>query len=104
MTQRIDFIEDLIRKGSVDPFVWYSRAMELRAMGHLAEALRAFEDVRERFGTYVATYLMAAQVAHELGQTEQARAWTQQGLEVARAKGDHHTYGELQGFLATLGS
>jgi tetratricopeptide (TPR) repeat protein len=95
-------IEKLLEKGSTDPFHWYARAMELRGLGRLEEALEAYADVRERFEDYVPTYLMAAQVAQELDRTDDARAWAEQGIEQAQKKGDGHAKGELEQFLATL--
>jgi tetratricopeptide (TPR) repeat protein len=95
-------IEKLLEKGSTDPFHWYARAMELRGLGRLEEALDAYAEVRERFADYVPTYLMAAQVAQELDRLDDARAWAEQGLEQAKKKGDAHAASELDQFLAVL--
>jgi hypothetical protein len=95
-------IEAMIEKGSADPFHHYARAMELRSLGRLEDALTAFGEVRDRFTGYVPTYLMAAQVAQELDRTEDARAWCEQGLEQARASGDAHATRELSQLLDML--
>lgn len=99
---RLAMIERLIAKGSADPFHWYARAMELRSLERLEDALAAFADVRDRFADYVPTYLMAAQVAQELDREGEARAWCEQGLEQARAKGDAHAARELSQLLDML--
>ena len=99
---RLAMIEKLIAQGSTDPFHWYARAMELRSLERLEEALAAFDDVRSRFADYVPTYLMAAQVAQELDRTDDARAWCEQGLERAREKGDSHAARELSQLLDML--
>lgn len=99
---RLAMIERLIAGGSADPFHWYARAMELRSLGRLEDALAAFADVRDRFADYVPTYLMAAQVAQELDRADEARAWCEQGLEQARAKGDAHAARELSQLLDML--
>lgn len=95
MSQRLAMIEQLIAKGSQDPFHHYARAMELRTLGRNDEALIAFGDVRAKFADYVPTYLMAAQLAQELDRLDEARAWADQGIERARAKGDDHALREL---------
>lgn len=100
--ERLAMIEKLIAQGSADPFHWYARAMELRSLGRLEEALAAFADVRERFADYVPTYLMAAQVAQELDREDEARAFCEQGLEQAKAKGDSHAARELSQLLDML--
>lgn len=102
MSERLAMIEKLLEKGSTDPFHWYARAMELRGLGRLEEALDAYAEVRERFADYVPTYLMAAQVAQELDRLDDARAWAEQGLEQAKKKGDAHAASELDQFLAVL--
>ena len=93
--KRLAMIEAMIAKGSKDPFHHYARAMELRSLGRTEDALSAFGEVRASFPTYVPTYLMAAQVAVELGKTDDAREWLTKGLEVARAAGDGKALGEL---------
>lgn len=95
MSQRLAMIEQLIAKGSQDPFHHYARAMELRTLGRNDEALIAFAEVRSKFADYVPTYLMAAQLAQELDRRDEARAWADQGIETARAKGDDHALREL---------
>jgi tetratricopeptide (TPR) repeat protein len=99
---RLEMIEAMIAKGSQDPFHWYARAMELRSLERLDDALTAFADVRTRFADYVPTYLMAAQVAQELDRLDEARAWAEQGLTQARTKGDAHAARELGQLLDML--
>lgn len=99
---RLAFIEKMIAAGSTDPLHYYARAMELRSLERLEDALGAFGEVRERFADYVPTYLMAAQVAQELDREDEARAWCEQGLEKARAKGDDHAARELAQLLDML--
>ncbi len=81
----------------------YALAMELKSLGRLEEALKAFEDLRAFDATYVAQYLMAGGVADQLGKKDVARAWFEAGIAAARAKGDHHALGELQSALDALG-
>ncbi len=100
MSKRLEMIEGLIAKGSEDPFHWYARAMELRSLGRLEDALTAYGEVREKFGSYVPTYLMAGQVCLELGKNSDARTWLEQGITTAKAEGDAHALSELEAALA----
>jgi len=101
-SKRLQMLEQMIAKGSTDPFVHYARAMEIRSTGDLGAALDAYAEVRERFAAYVPTYLMAAQVAIELGRPELARPWLEQGLAAAAAAHDDHAKSELASLLDQL--
>jgi tetratricopeptide (TPR) repeat protein len=100
--KRLAMLETMIEKGSKDPFHHYARAMELRGLGRLDEALAAYAGVRERFPGYVPTYLMAGQVAVELGKDDEARTWLERGLEVARAASDFKALTEIQEALDAI--
>ena len=41
MSKRLEMIEKMIAAGSADPFVFYGRAMELKSLGRLDDALEA---------------------------------------------------------------
>ncbi len=101
-SKRLEVIETMIAKGSKDPFHHYARGMELRSLGRTEEALAALEDVRASFPSYVPTYLMAAQVAQELGRIDAAATLAERGIERARAAGDDHALYELTTFRSTL--
>lgn len=101
-SKRLEIIEKTIAAGSKDPFHFYARAMELRSLGRKDDALTAFGELRDRTAAYVPTYLMAAQVAHELGKSDEARTWAQAGVEAAKKAGDDHALSELGTFLGSL--
>lgn len=100
--KRLAMFEQVIAKGTDDPFVYYGRAMELRSLGRLDDALEAFGEVRSKFPDYVPTYLMAGQVCEELDRSDDARAWYDQGLEVSAGK-DAHAHSELSAARDALG-
>ena len=102
MSKRMQMLDAMIAKGTADPFVFYARAMELRSMGDLEEALAAFGGVHERFPDYVPTFLMAGQVALEIGRRAEARAGFERGLAAAEAAGEDHALSELRAALDTL--
>jgi tetratricopeptide (TPR) repeat protein len=101
-SKRLDVIEKMIAAGSKDPFHWYARAMELRSLSRLEESLPAYDACIEKFPNYVPTYLMAGQVASELGRKDDARRYMEEGLQMARAAGDDHALSELQSALGLL--
>ena len=96
MSKRLEMLERMIEKGSVDPFVRYARAMELRSLGEKERALTAFGELRDRFADYVPTYLMAAQLAIEIERRDEARDWLVRGVEAATRAGDEHAVSELR--------
>jgi tetratricopeptide (TPR) repeat protein len=102
MSQRLAMFDKLIAKGSNDPFVYYGRAMELRGLGRGDEALAAFAAMRESFPSYVPQYLMAGQLAAELGQAALAREVMEHGLVQAEQAGDSHAHSELSSALSSL--
>ena len=103
MNKRLAMLEKLIAQGTQDPFVRYARALELRSEGALEQALAALDEVRALHPEYVPTFLMAGQVAAQLGQTARARALYEQGVQVAKAARDEHARSELQAALDGLG-
>lgn len=103
MSKRLALFDKLIADGSVDPFHHYGRAMELRSLGRKEEALVAFDGMIASFPRYVPSYLMAAQVAHDLQSPERARQIAQAGILAAQADGNDHALSELQSFVDGLG-
>ncbi|HHH31342.1 MAG TPA: hypothetical protein ENK57_23760 [Polyangiaceae bacterium] len=101
MSERLEMLDKVIAAGGDDPFPRYARAMELRSLSRPEDALEAFAELRERYPDYVATYLMAAQVAQSLDLEEDAARWARQGIEKAEAAGDERAVREL-GQLLTL--
>ena len=104
MNKRLQMLERMIEQGTRDPFVRYARALELRSLGELERALAALDEVRTLHPDYVPTYLMAGQIAGQLGRSEDARAWLSQGITAAQAARDEHARSELQAALDDLGT
>ena len=102
MSKRLALFDKLIAGGSSDPFHFYARAMELRSSGRAQDALGSFSEVCARFPEYVPSYLMAAQLAQELGELAEARAYASQGVEAAKRAGNDHALGELNALLDAL--
>jgi predicted Zn-dependent protease len=101
-SKRLAVIEAIIAKGSKDPFHHYARAMELRSIDRKDEALAALGELTRQHPAYVPTYLMAAQLAQELGRADEARGFADRGIQQARASGDGHALSELTTLRSTL--
>jgi len=95
-------LEEMIASGNKDPFLRYARAMEIRARGDLDEALDAYREVIATNPEYVPSYLMAGQVATELGRFELARKILEAGIPRAQEAGDQRAVTELGAALEEL--
>lgn len=102
MPSRLESLEKMVAAGVDNPMAWYGLAMEYRGAGRFDEALVTFERTREKYPAYVAQYLMAAQMLHELARDPEARRWCEDGVAAARAAKDGHSLGELESFLDAL--
>jgi tetratricopeptide (TPR) repeat protein len=100
--KRLLFLEKLAREGSTDALALYGLAMEYKTAGRTEDALGAFINLRALHPDYVAMYLMCGEALSKALRTEEARAWLEEGLVVARRKGETHAVGELESALATL--
>ena len=101
MNKRLAMLEKMCASDSAESFAWYGLAMEYRKEQRFADSLATFGKLRERDPDYLPMYLMAAQVLlDELDQEGEARPWLEQGIELAKRKGDSKALGELQDALA----
>jgi predicted Zn-dependent protease len=103
VSKRLAMLEKLTQSGSADSFAWYGLALEYRSLGRAEDALKTFETLRSKDPGYVPMYLMAGQILHELGRSEDAREWVKTGIDAAEKKGDGHALSELEGLLAQVG-
>ena len=101
-SKRLLFLQKTTAEGSTDPLAWYGLAMEYRKLERWDEALQTFTSLRTTKPDYVAMYLMCGQMLEGLERTNEARAWLEDGLAMARQKGDTHAASEIEAALATL--
>ena len=102
MSKRLAFLEKMTAAGSKDPMAWYGLAMEYRTLARHDEALQTFTTLRTQTPDYVAMYLMCGQMLEGIGRADEAREWLEEGIAVARKKGDSHALGKLESALAAL--
>jgi predicted Zn-dependent protease len=102
VSKRLAVLEGMIAKGSKDPFAWYALAMEYVGANRIEDALSTFTKLRDVDATYVPMYLMCGQMLTKAGRASEARAWLEEGVTRARAKGDSHALSEIETALAEL--
>ncbi len=100
--KRLAMLEAMVGAGRADSFTRYALALEYKLAGRVDDATRAFEALRDVDAGYVPMYLMAGQMLVEAGRAEAARVWLEQGIGVARGKGDGKALGELEQVLGEL--
>jgi hypothetical protein len=111
MSERLELFDKLISGGSKDPFHHYARALELRSIERKTDAYLALVQVTQDYPDYVPSYLIAAQLAMEVGgqgeggqagDAGRARELCEAGILAARRSHNDHALGELTELLSTL--
>jgi tetratricopeptide (TPR) repeat protein len=98
---RLTRLKMLCESDPTNPFAWYTLAMEQKK-SDLTAALAIFADLNARHPAYVPTYYHYAKTLEESGDFDKAAEIYRAGMAVARAAGDNHAYGELEGALDLL--
>ena len=104
MNKRLEMLKQLTASGQADSFAWYALAMELRKTGEPEAAVATFAKLRDQDPEYLPMYLMAAQTLIEVELESDAKPWLNQGIELAKRKGDTKALSELSDALAQLPS
>jgi tetratricopeptide (TPR) repeat protein len=100
MNKRLEVLKKMVQSPQADSFAHYALALELKKERLIDEALAAFETLREKDAQYLPQYLMAGQMLIDESRKDEARAWLEPGLEIARSKGDGKAAGEIEAALA----
>ena len=102
-TTRRAKIEAMLLDEPADPFLHYSLALELEKEGRHEPSLHEFRGLMTATPPYIPAFFMAAQQLARLDRIDDSRAVLREGIEQARAAGDHHAAGEMSEFLTRLG-
>ena len=100
MNKRLAFLEQTTSSGTADSFAYYALALEYRKEGRYDDSERTFRALRDKDPEYLALYLMAGQTLVEAGRGADARTWLEQGIALAKKRGDQKTLGELEAALS----
>jgi Tfp pilus assembly protein PilF len=99
---RIEKLRAFLTENPSDSFVQHALALELIKIGDDAAARDLFLQLLERDPQYVGSYYHLAKLLERLEDNEGAIHWYEKGMEIAKAAGDMHAYGELRGALEEL--
>jgi len=102
LQSRLEKLEAMLADEPHDPFLRYSRALELGKLGRSDESVEALSALSADDPPYVPAFFMVAQQLAALGREEQARGFLTRGIEQAQRTGDDHAAGEMAEFLASL--
>lgn len=100
---RLDLLRDMFQRTPGDPFLAYGIALELaRKPEGEEEAAATLLSLLAEHPDYLPAYLQLGLLLARTGNEPEARQVYASGIEVARARGDRHTQGELEGALGAL--
>jgi Flp pilus assembly protein TadD len=100
-TPRMEQIEAMLADDPGDVMLRYMLGMEHVAAGDDAGAVRVFRELLAA-SPYVPAFHMAGQALNRLGHDAEACEVLRQGIAAAKAAGDLHALGEMEGLLATI--
>ena len=98
---RMEQIQAMLAADPDDVMLRYMLGMEYVAAGDDAGAVGVFRELVAK-SPYVPAYHMAGQALNRLGRDAEACDMLRRGIAAARAAGDLHALGEMEGLLTTI--
>ncbi|HAN65401.1 MAG TPA: hypothetical protein DCQ34_03585 [Chitinophagaceae bacterium] len=99
---RIDSLLAYLVQSPKDSFLRHALALEYIKLGKDDEALELFTSLLKDEPGYVGSYYHLAKLWERKGRPEEAIKSYREGMDVAKAAGDRHSYNELQMALEEL--
>lgn len=99
---RIEKLVAFLKDAPDDCFLNHALALEYIKLGKDMEAQLLFEKNHAFDPSYVATYYHLGKLYERNGATEAALKTYEEGMKIAKAAGDQHSYNELQGVYEDL--
>tara|TARA_Y100000813_G_scaffold182315_1_gene151949 strand:- start:193 stop:525 length:333 start_codon:yes stop_codon:yes gene_type:complete len=99
---RLELIEDMLKKSPKDSFLNYAAALEYRKNGDDEKALHLMEKLLDRDPEYLGAYYQLGKLYEERNETEKAITTYRAGKEIAKKQNDQKTIGELTEALMFL--
>lgn len=101
---RRKMLEESLASDPSDAFLRYGVAMQCLREGDVAEGRDRLKSlIADHPEDQVAAYQQLGQSYLEGGEVEEARRFLGLGIAKARARGDWHAAGEMEGLIAQLG-
>lgn len=102
MSDRIDALLGMLRRGQDSALLRFSLGNEYRAAGSDAEAIPHFERAVELDPGYSAAWKLLGRSCEAAGRDGEALAAWRRGIETAEQKGDRQAAKEMRVFLRRL--
>lgn len=98
---RIQLLNDMLKKDPEDSFLSYALALEY-VKSDQAKAVELLEKVLKEKPNYLATYYQLGKLYEQSGKTQEAIEVYQKGMTLAQAQNNIKTMGELNEALLML--
>ncbi|MBS1615049.1 MAG: hypothetical protein JST06_02925 [Bacteroidetes bacterium] len=96
MSNRIEQLNSFLISSPDDAFLHHALALEWLKAGDETQAEQHFRQNLNRQPDYIATYYHLGKLLERTARNDEALRIFEQGMKLARAIGDNHTYNELQ--------
>lgn len=93
---RAERIQEMLQQSPEDNFLRHALALEHIKTGDDTAAEQLFKAILTTSPDYVGSYYHLAKLLERSGNTQEAIAWYEQGMQAARKGNDTHAYNELQ--------
>ncbi len=100
--ERLELIEEMLKKSKKDVFLNYAAALEYRKIGEIAKSIDLLERIVEIDKTYLGAYYQLGQLYEETDRVKKAIAVYKKGRLIAKEKKDEKAMGELTESLLIL--
>lgn len=102
MSERIEKLKSFLAQSPNDCFLNHALALEYVKLQQDDVARKLFEQNRAFDVNYIATYYHLGKLLERIGKSDEAISVYEEGMQVAKAAGDQHSYNELQGAYEDL--
>jgi len=99
---RLDLIEEMLRKDPSDVFLSYAAALEYIKRGNIDRGIQTLELILQRNPSYLAAYYQLGKLYEENNEIKKAVNTYKKGKEIAREQNDAKALGELTEALMLL--
>lgn len=93
---RIAKLLEFLEVNPGDHFLKHALALEYMKLGKNKEAKELFEKILSEQPDFVGSYYQLAKLLEEDGETKNAIAWYEKGMEAAKQAGDIKAFNELK--------
>lgn len=102
MTNRLQYLQQLLENSPKDSFVLFAVAKEYEGMGDQQQALAFYQRLKDADPAYIGTYYHLGKLLELQNDPSNAILIYKQGIEISKQAGDRHAMSELQGALLNL--